>query len=300
MHFGNQTALYGLFALPLLALFSVWVFRRKKALLSRMGAWELVQRLVESTSRARQILKAAILTVGVGLLIFTLSRPQYGSVERPIARKGVDIFIAIDTSLSMMASDIQPNRLARAKEQLKGLIHRLKGDRVGIITFAGTAFIQCPLTLDYGLAQNIMDTIDIDSVPIQGTAIGEAIRTAARSFERSAKGEKVLALLTDGEDQDTDPEGAAREAAREGIRIYSIGIGSEKGEPIRLSDGSYKKDKDGHTVNSRLDLALLQKIAQLTNGKTIKANPTGGLELDAIYEDIGLLQKKTLRSQTYT
>lgn len=300
MHFGNQTVLYGLFGLPFIVLFYVWVFRRKKSLLSRMGAWELIQRLIASTSRAKQILKAALLAFGIGLLIFSLSRPQYGSIERPISRKGVDIFIAIDTSLSMMAEDIAPNRLTRAKEQLKGLIHRLKGDRVGIITFAGTAFIQCPLTLDYGLAQNILDTINIDSVPVQGTAIGEAIRNAARSFERSAKGEKVLVLLTDGEDHETDPEGAAKEAAREGIKIYSIGIGSEKGEPIRLSDGSYKRDKEGHTVNSRLDLVLLQKIAQLTNGKTIKANPTGGLELDAIYEDIGLLQKQTLRSQTYT
>jgi Ca-activated chloride channel family protein len=300
MHFGNQTALYGLFGLPFAVFFFVWVFRRKKSLLSRMGAWELVQRLIESTSSTKQIVKAVLLVLGIGLLIFSLSRPQYGSIERPIARKGVDIFIAIDTSLSMMAEDIAPNRLARAREQLKGLIHRLKGDRVGIITFAGTAFIQCPLTLDYGLAQNILDTINIDSVPVQGTAIGEAIRTATRSFERSAKGEKVLVLLTDGEDHETNPEGAAKEAAKEGVRIYSIGIGSEKGEPIRLADGSYKRDKEGHTVNSRLDLVLLQKIAQLTNGKTIKANPTGGLELDAIYEDIGLLQKQTLRSQTYT
>jgi Ca-activated chloride channel family protein len=278
----------------------MWVFRRKKSFLSLMGVWELIQRLIETTSRTKQIAKAAFLAFGIGLLIFSLSRPQYGSIERPISRKGVDIFIAIDTSLSMMAEDIAPNRLARAREQLKGLIHRLKGDRVGIITFAGTAFIQCPLTLDYGLAQNILDTINIDSVPVQGTAIGEAIRIAGHSFERSAKGEKVLVLLTDGEDHETDPEGAAREAAKAGIKIYSIGIGSEKGEPIRLTDGSYKRDKEGHTVNSRLDLVLLQKVAQLTNGKTIKANPTGGLELDAIYEDIGLLQKQTLRSQTYT
>jgi len=300
MHFGTQTVLYGLFGLPLVCLFYLWVFRRKKSLLSRMGKWELVQRLIDSTSKTKQLIKAGILVVCISLLIFSLSRPQYGSIERPITRKGVDMYIAIDTSLSMMAEDIKPNRLVRAKNQLKGLIHRLRGDRVGIISFAGTAFIQCPLTLDYGLAQNILDTIDYDSVPVQGTAIGEAIRTATNAFDRSAKGEKLLILLTDGEDHETDPLGAASQAAKAGLKIYAIGIGSEKGEPIRLANGSFKKDKQGHTVNSRLDLELLQKIAQLTGGKTIKANPTGSLELDAIYGEIGLLKKQTLRSRTYT
>jgi len=300
MHFGNQNILYLLFGLPLVALFFLWVFRRKAMILKLLGSWDLVKRLIRTTSSTRQVIKAALLTFCVGLLIFSLSRPQYGSIERPIARKGVDIFIAIDTSLSMMASDIKPNRLARAKEQLKGLIHRLKGDRVGIITFAGTAFVQCPLTMDYGLSQNILDTIDHSSVPVQGTAIGTAIRVATRSFEKSARGERVLVLLTDGEDHETDPLEAAKEAANAGVRIYSIGIGSEKGEPIRLPDGSFKKDTEGHTVNSRLDLVLLQKIAQYTDGKTIKANPKGGLELDVLYADIGLIQKKTLRSRTYT
>ena len=300
MNFGNQTILYGLFALPLVVIFYLFVFRRKKMLLLRLGSWELIRRLLPAVSRPRQILKAGMLILAVALLVFSLSRPQYGSIERPITRKGVDIFIAIDTSLSMLAQDIQPSRLARAEEQLNGLIHRLRGDRVGIITFAGTAFVQCPLTLDYALAQNILETIDADSVPIAGTAIGMAIRTATNAFERSAKGEKVLVLLTDGEDHETDPLGAAQEAAKAGVKIYSIGIGSEKGEPIRLPDGSFKKDSDGHVVNSRLDLVLLQKIAQATGGKTIKANPKGSLELDVLYADIGLIQKKTLRSQTYT
>jgi len=300
MNFGNQTILYGLFALPLVVIFYLFVFRRKKMLLLRLGSWELIRRLLPAVSRRRQILKAGMLILAVALLVFSLSRPQYGSIERPITRKGVDIFIAIDTSLSMLTQDIQPSRLARAEEQLNGLIHRLRGDRVGIITFAGTAFVQCPLTLDYALAQNILETIDADSVPIAGTAIGMAIRTATNAFERSAKGEKVLVLLTDGEDHETDPLGAAQEAAKAGVKIYSIGIGSEKGEPIRLPDGSFKKDSDGHVVNSRLDLVLLQKIAQATGGKTIKANPKGSLELDVLYADIGLIQKKTLRSQTYT
>ncbi|HQH11401.1 MAG TPA: VWA domain-containing protein [Candidatus Sumerlaeota bacterium] len=300
MNFGNQIALYGLFGLPALVLFYVWVFHRKNNLLARMGELELIKRLLPTVSRAKQIAKAALLIFAISLLIFSLARPQYGSIERPITRKAVDIFIAIDTSISMMAQDIQPNRLARAKEQLKGLIHRLKGDRVGIITFAGTAFVQCPLTLDYALAQNILETINTDSVPVPGTAIGEAIRVATKSFEQSALGERVLVLLTDGEDHETDPLGAAQEAAKSAVKIYSIGIGSEKGEPIRLADGSFKQDSQGHVVNSRLDLILLQKIAQQTDGKTIKANPTGGLELDVLYADIGLIQKKTLRSQTYT
>jgi Ca-activated chloride channel homolog len=300
MQFENQAVLFGLFALPLLILFYVWVKSRRKKLLTRLGGWDLVIRLIGSVSNTKRFIKAGLIIFSVALLIFTLSRPQYGSIERPVTRKGVDIFIAIDTSLSMMATDIKPNRLSRAKEQLNGLIHRLKGDRVGIITFAGTAFVQCPLTMDYGLARNILSSINHDSVPVDGTAIGTTIRTAIKAFERSSEGEKVLVLLTDGEDHNTSPEDAAKEAAQAGIKIYSIGIGSVKGEPILLPDGSFKRDSKGHTVNSRLDLDLLQKIALTTNGKAIMANQKGGLELDRIYEDIGLLQKGTLRSKTYT
>ena len=300
MHFGERIVLYGLFAVPFLALFYLWVFHRKRKMLSRIGEWRLIRHLTNSVSTRKQKLKAILIVVAAALLIFTLSRPQYGSIERPVVRKGVDIFIAIDTSLSMLARDIKPTRLDRAKEQLKGLVHRLKSDRVGIITFAGTAFVQCPLTMDYGLALDILDTIDHESVPVEGTAIGEAVRAARKAFERSGKGERVLVLLTDGEDQETDPIGAAREAEEAGIKIYSIGIGSQKGEPIRLPDGSLKRDSEGHIVNSKLDLGLLKEISRITGGKTLVANPKGGLELDAVYKDIGLMEKETLRSRTYS
>ncbi|HPB30328.1 MAG TPA: VWA domain-containing protein [Candidatus Sumerlaeota bacterium] len=300
MRFASQAVLYGLFTLPLILLFQAWVLHRKRTLLYRLGNRDLVSRLAEGTSPSRQAVRAGLLALALLLLITSLSRPQYGTIERPMTRKGVDIFIAMDTSLSMLARDIKPNRLARAKEQLRGVIHRLQGDRVGIIAFAGTAIVQCPLTMDYGLALSVLDTVDDKSVPVPGTAIGEAIRAAVQAFGRASTGDRVIILLTDGEDQQTNPLGAADEAARAGVRIYSIGIGSEKGEPIPLETGSFKQDEKGHVVNSRLDLDLLTKISEKTKGMTLKANPTGGLELDAIYADIGLLDKAELRTATFT
>ncbi|MFH0794786.1 MAG: VWA domain-containing protein, partial [bacterium] len=242
----------------------------------------------------------ALMLVTLALMVFALSRPQYGAVERPVQRKGVDFFIAIDVSKSMLAQDMTPNRLERAKEQFKSLLGRLEGDRVGIITFAGTAYVQCPLTLDYGIARTILETVDEKSVEVEGTALGEAIRVATDAFRRAGSESKVLLLLTDGEDQGSDPVEAAKAAAKDGVRIYSIGIGSTQGVPIPLPGGGYKEDAQQHKVSTKLDLVTLQKIAQATNGKTVKANPSGDLELDAIYNEVSQLQKSMLESRTYT
>lgn len=300
IYFGSPESFIGLIIIPILIVFYIWVFARKKKLLMQFGKMESVRKLIRQVNYSSQYMKAALLIIIAMLLVFALSRPQYGAIQRPVIQRGVDIMIAIDTSNSMLARDIKPNRLARAKEQLKAMIRMVKGDRIGIMAFAGEAFVACPLTLDKGLAADILEAIDTKTVPIQGTAIAETIKSAVKSFEKTGESHKVLILLTDGEDHEGETLDAAKEAAKAGIIIYAIGIGSESGELIPLEDGTYKEDKDGHKVTSKLDFTLLQKVALTTGGKAVKANPRGDLELDIIYSDISTLDKKIQQSRTYS
>lgn len=302
--FEHQALLALLGLVPLLALFYGWVRARKRRLLESFARAGVLRALLPSVSPRRQTAKAGLMIAAFALAFFSLARPQYGRIERQTQRKGVDVFIAIDTSDSMLTRDvaggIAGSRLDRAADQLKGLIRKLQGDRVGIIAFAGAAFVQCPLTLDYGLAQRILDSVGPETVPVKGTALGEAIRIAAHNFESNELGHKVLVLLTDGEDQGSDPIEAAAEAAEDGIIIYAIGIGSERGAPIPLSGGGFKEDEEGHKVNSRLDFQTLIKIAQTTGGSAILGLESGYKEVDTIYEDIQSIEKKLLSSTTHS
>lgn len=209
--------------------------------------------------------------------------------------EGIDLVFALDASLSMLAEDMKPNRLQRAKHEMSALMNKLQGDRVGLVMFAGTSFIQCPLTFDYQAAKLFLDAITVQSIPVPGTALEQAIRTAMRAFEHSVEGSsKVIILLTDGESHEGDPLKAAEAAAEQGITIYTIGIGSQKGEPIpiRNRDGdlvSYKKDSDGTVIMTRLDQLTLEKIAVLTDGQFYRAS-SGSLELDAIYAEIAAME----------
>lgn len=299
MRFENPEMLFLLLALPLAGLFFWWSFRRKRRLLERFAHVAVIDRLIASTSRRKQVAKVVGLMAALALIVVALGRPQWGAKTRPIEKKGVDLLIAIDTSRSMLARDIPPNRLARAKQQLRGMIRRLQGDRVGIVAFAGTAFVLCPLTLDYGLAMDILDSVDIDSVPVQGTAVGTAIKTATQAFRSAGRGKRILLLLTDGEDQGTQPLEAAEAAAQEGVVVYAIGIGSREGNPIP-EGGKLKMDTGGNPVNTRLDAETLQKIALKTGGKYIEGKPSGELELDEIYASIDQFEKTEQESKTYT
>jgi len=282
-----------------LVVFFVWVGRHKARLLERFGNPALVLKLTRGISRARQHWKAALLIAAPAFLLFALARPQYGALERPLRRRGVEVVIAIDCSRSMLGQDIKPNRLARARQELRGLLQRLQGDNVGVIAFAGIAVIQCPMTADYDMALNLLDSIDVDSVPVQGTAIGAAIRKSFDMFQTAGKGYKVLVLLTDGEDHEGDVMKAAEEAAQQGVRIYAIGTGSPQGVPIPLPEGGYK-EADGTKVNTRLDFDMLRKIAAATGGKAILANPSGDLELKELYRDIAALKETNLATTSRT
>lgn len=293
-----------LILLPLLIVFYWFVFRMKKKAKERFGNLALIEKLSLSFSPTKQRRKVDLMLLGVLFLLFSLARPQVGTKLTLMKREGVDIVIAMDVSLSMLAEDIKPNRLEKAKQEINGLISRMKGDRVGLVAFAGVSFIQCPLTLDYSAAKMFLDIIDINLIPQPGTAIGDAIRTSIRAFNQKERKYKVLILLTDGEDHDSDPLGAAEEASKEGIRIYTIGIGSVQGEPIPIKDNrgqvtGFKKDKEGSVIVSKLDEVTLQKIALTTGGKYYHAT-SGEMELDKIYDEISKMEKKELEGKLLT
>jgi Ca-activated chloride channel family protein len=283
-----------------MGLLYLWVRRRKARLLARFASPEIAGKLTRGVSPARQHWKFALLTAALALVLFSLARPQYGAIERPLRRRGVEVLIAIDCSKSMLSQDMKPNRLERARAQLRDLIRRLEGDDVGVIAFAGIPIVQCPLTSDYDMAINLFDSIDADTVPVGGTAIGAAIGKAAETFRGTDYGHKVLVLLTDGEDHESDPLKAAQEAAKQGIRIYSIGIGSVEGAPIPLPEGGFKEAAEGGKVNSRLDFDTLSRIAAETGGKAIKANPSGELEVKEIARAIDALKGRDLHSTAMT
>lgn len=318
MNFAHPEILLGVFALPLLVLFFWWAQKRKRRLLERFGRWSAVARLIETTSTGKQVAKMALLVAAVGLLIVALARPQYGSSERTLTRRGIDLMVAIDVSNSMLARDIGPEgvvdrkmRIERAREQLSELIMNSRGHRIGIIAYAGAAFVQCPLTLDYGLALEILDVIDVGIIPLQGTNIGLAINTAVDAFERADSGDRkprgeqevsdrVLLLLTDGEDHDQKAlQAAVERAAKAGIKIFAIGMGSSHGQTIEIG-GRLKKDEEGHNVQTKLDRETLDRITFPTGGKTILGSESGGRELIELRDHLNALNEAVKRSTTKT
>ncbi len=304
MRFASPEHLILLGLLVFLVFFYVWAIRRKKRILERFGDMLLLLKNSPHISFARQGGKAAMMIAGVLFLVLTLSQLQCGTHMEMMKREGIDLIIAIDVSNSMLAEDMKPSRISKARQEVRGIIDRLQGDRIGLVAFAGEAFVQCPLTLDYSAAEMFLDVIDVGLIPQQGTAIGSAIRKATEAFERHERKHKVLVLLTDGEDHNTDPVTAAEEARKQGVKIYTIGIGSPMGEPIPVVDRQgkrvgFKKDQQGEMVVTKLDDMTLQKIALATGGKFYHATP-GEMELDKVYDEIARLENKELEGKLMT
>lgn len=306
MRFFEPIYFLGLLLIPLLGLFFWWSISRKKKILARFGEIPLIMRAATGISFARQGTKAIMLLVVLFFLVIAAAQPQLGTHMEVVKREGVDIFIAVDVSRSMEALDVRPgpiSRLAKAKLEIGSLFdpERLQGDRVGLIAFAGEAFIQCPLTIDYSAARMFLDVISSEIIPVPGTAIGSAIRKGITGFNQQERKHKVLVILTDGEDHGTDPIAAAEDARKQGIKIYTIGIGNVEGEPIPIYNRrgeriGFKKDEKGEVVVSRMDEPTLQKIALATGGKYYRASPSE-LELDKIYDDISSMEKKELEGK---
>ncbi|MCX5796352.1 MAG: VWA domain-containing protein [Elusimicrobia bacterium] len=255
-----------------------WAAARRRAIAQALGDPGLLSRLIPAETAARRRLQGVLLLSGLAFLFVALAGPQWG-VELVTTRSDArQVFIAVDTSLSMTAEDVSPNRLEKAKRELAQLLAALQGDRVGVIAFAGEAGIFCPLTTDVEAAKQILSGISVGSIPVPGTAIGTAVRLGAGVLQRYPGG-KALVLLTDGEDHNTDPSGAAAEAAAAGVRIYAIGIGTAEGNPLPIKEeGSgaltgYKKDRKGATVISRLGEKTLVDMAARTGGAYYRASP---------------------------
>jgi Ca-activated chloride channel family protein len=306
VRFGNPAALHLLWMLlPLLALY--WHRGRRREKLARAFAEAaLLPRLAPRRSAARARLRILLFAIGLAATIVVLARPQFGSRFVPMRRKGIDLILALDTSLSMRAEDLVPDRLTRAKQEVQGLLDRLRGDRVGIIAFAGAAHMVCPLTLDYGAARLFLDGMDTDVISDPGTALSEAIREAREAFESKEKRYKVLVLLTDGEDTvgEEDPVEEARRAAEEGIKIFTVGVGTPAGEPIPIRErggkvSGYKKDGGGNVVISRLDEDTLNRVALATGGKYLPAS-AGGTEMEEIAGEIASMQGREIKGGMLT
>ncbi|GAB4341088.1 MAG: VWA domain-containing protein [Calditrichia bacterium] len=304
LRFANPQFFYFYILIPLLIGFFWWSFRKKRKILAKIGDEELVASLTRSVSKKKQVWKVVLVLFAFIVGIFALADPQIGTKLENVERKGVDIFIALDVSKSMLAEDVAPNRLEKAKHEIAAFIDRLRGDRIGLICFSGISFVQCPLTLDYSAAKLFLSDIDTHLIPQPGTAISSAIEMARQSFVTKELKHKVLIIITDGEDHEGDPVEAAKKAAEEGVVIYTIGIGTPGGAPIPEFDThgnrvGYKKDREGKIVTTKLDVLTLEKVAFETGGKYYISS-TGESELDKIYEEIYAMEKKELASRQFT
>ncbi len=296
MQFAQPLYLYLLIALPLLALAWLLAERRRQRDLARLGDAPLLAQMTGSLDPRRRRIKGLLTLLGLTLLILAAARPQIGSRLELVEQRGLDVMVALDISSSMLARDMAPNRLEKAKLEVNDLLDRLPAANVGLVVFAGSSFIQFPLTTDIGAARTLLEAARPESVSLAGTAIGDALRKAAGAFDQKTLKYKALLLLTDGEDHDSDPVGAARQAAESGVVIYAIGFGRPEGEPIPVLDAKgnvidYKRDRNGQTVLSRLDEATLQEVARVSNGAYFRATQSGR-EIEQI---AGLIQNMEQR-----
>ncbi len=300
--FANPNFLYLLLLLPVVILLYIIDRIRKRRALQRLGDKNLVGRLVPELSQIRILIKFVLQLVVLSAAIIMLARPQFGSKIEDVKKQGVEVIIALDVSNSMLAEDIQPNRLTRAKQAISRLVDDLDNDKIGLIVFAGDAYTQIPITTDYVSAKMFLSTISPDMVPKQGTAIGAAIDLGVRSFSPGEGKSKAMVIITDGENHEDDPVAAAEEASKAGIVIHTIGIGSTEGVPIPVMNNGrrdYLKDANGNTVITKLDEDILKKIAISANGNYVRAS-NSNIGLDEIYSEIKRMKKQELESSVYT
>jgi Ca-activated chloride channel family protein len=284
MSLANLWILNFLWFIPLVSVALVVHHRQKKRALERFADPEFLLRLTGKDQRGRRFLKGFLLLISLSLMLFALAGPRWGSHYQEVRQKGVDIMILVDVSPSMLVEDMEPNRLERARREILDLLRVVQGDRLGLVAFSGVAFIQCPLTLDYGALQMFLNSLQPDLVPVRGTDLGEAIRSALSSFDFKSATDKVILLITDGEDNEGRGFEAARKAAAKGVKIFIFGMGEPSGGPVPAGEGKagFKKDEEGKLILSKLDEEGLRKIASLTGGTYVRS-VAGDLDLDMLY-----------------
>ena len=286
-----------LLIVPLLFVAYALYLRARRKRLARFGSPELVSQLMPDASTGKGWLKISLLAAAWLFFVIGLARPQLGARLKEHQSQGVEVMVALDVSNSMLAEDYSPNRLERSKLAISRLVDKLQGDRIGLVVFAGEAFVQLPITADYVSAKVFLKSIDTESVPIQGTALSEALMASARSFSTQSERSRAIILITDGEDHEGEAIEAARAIAEQGIRIYCIGVGSPQGKPIP-KNGSLLKDASGEIVVTRLNEEILQEIAGAGNGKYVRAG-AAEFGLNPIIDDIRTLDKEQFNSVVF-
>lgn len=288
IHIASPLYLWLLLLVPLIPLFYGLGRLLRRRRIARFGDRELVAALMPSWSGGKQWARIILFTLAFAFFVIGISRPLVGAKLKERESRGAEIMICLDVSNSMLASDYSPNRLERAKLSISRIVDKLDGDRIGLILFAGSSFVQLPITTDYISAKMFLGSISTGSVPVQGTAIGDALSTAAKSFSAQSEKSRAIILITDGENHEDDAIDAARSIAETGIRIYTIGVGSLQGQPIP-KDGELMRDHEGNIVVTRLDESTLTQIAQIGSGAYVHAgNEEFGL--NPILDDIKRLE----------
>jgi len=300
LQFGNPEFLWGLLSVPALAAGFYALHRYRRALRGRFVSHDLFRFLSPDASGIKRVLKEVCILLAVALLVLTLANPQVGTRLEEVKREGIDLFVAIDVSLSMKAEDIRPNRLEKAKRDVSNLLQRLEGDRVGLIVFAGEAYVQFPLTIDYSAADLFISAVDVEAVPTPGTVIGQAIKLAMKSYRQEDPTQKAMIIVSDGENTEGDIAGPVEEASKAGIKIFTIGMGTPEGGPIPLYDArgnrtDFKRDRDSKVVLTKLDETTLQQIAAATGGAYLRAT-SGGNEIEDVFDELASIEKTEFES----
>jgi Ca-activated chloride channel family protein len=295
--------LYALLLIPFFSTLFILLMIWKKKAVRKFGDWDVIAQLMPLLSSRKLVLKFIILMLAFGFLIIGIANPQIGSKLEKVQRKGADLVIALDVSNSMLSQDIRPDRLTRSVQGISKLVDRLEGDRLGIVVFAGKAYVQLPITTDYSAAKMFLSTISTQMAPSQGTAISEAIELSVQSFQEDERS-KAIIIITDGEDHEGNVLEAAKVATDKGIKIFTIGMGSPEGSPIPQFDAygrqtGYKADRQGQTIVSKLDETTLQQLASAGNGIYVRAS-SGQDGLARILDEINALEKQEIETKMFS
>jgi len=304
IRFANSEYLYLLWLIPILAVLFWFTFKKQNNILEKFAGKKLNDVLYPLRSKLKLWLKFGLTLFAIVLIIVALANPQVGTKIEEIKQIGIEVYILLDVSRSMGAEDIKPSRLEKAKFEIAKLIQKLQGDKIGLIVFAGQAYVQFPLTSDYAAANLFLNAVDFNSVPQPGTAVGPALDLALKSFRYEDDTKKAIVVITDGEDHEGNIDPALDEANSKDVSIYTIGFGSSVGVPIPVYDDSgvqrgYKKDNQGNIVLTKLDEVILKTISEKTNGKYYRGSNTQD-ELEAIYNDLANIQKSEYGTKKIT
>ena len=297
INFAQAQYLLLLLLVPFFFVIQAVVLKLRKKRIRKFGDEALVSRLMPSYSEGKTWIRLVLFSIGFIFFIIGLSRPQIGARLKEHETKGAEIMIVLDVSNSMLAEDYSPNRLERAKLAISRLVDKLRDERIGLIVFAGNSFVQLPITTDYVSAKMFLNSISTESVPVQGTAMGDAISTAMKSFSLQSEKSRAVIVITDGENHEDDPVSAAQQAAELGVRVFTIGVGSPEGKPIPF-EGELLKDKNGEIVVTRLDESILRDVADAGNGLYVRAG-TSEFGLNPVINEIKKMEDEKYSSVVF-